>query len=155
LFNIVKGIAVPYLTLESVNYQMGIGQNAQQSFSFRGDSLYYVPGSPYTQSFTLTGVGPYTLAHTALPYTESGDTFHVLSACVHTTTTNAYHRLFFDATAADGYTDTTTTITLNTDWTSGGAYNLLRVVYGSATAATYLQTVHENVSVKPAAVRPK
>src|SRR5690349_6303376 len=52
-FSIVKGIAVPYLSLESVTYRFGVRQNSTQSFSLRGDSVYYIPGAPYYQEFTL------------------------------------------------------------------------------------------------------
>lgn len=153
-FNVIEGIVVPYLTVESAAYTMGIGQEASEKFTFRGDSLYYVPGSPYFQSFSLvSGVGPYTLAHTAIQYTESGSTFYVLSACVKNPSTGAYRRLFH-GTSADGYSSTSTTITTVTNWQTAG-YTVMHVTYGSATAATYNQATHQGVSVKPAAVRPK
>lgn len=153
-FNIVKGIVVPYLSLDTVDYKFGVKANASEKFTLRGDSVYYVPGSPYYQEFTLVNnTLTYTLAHTALPYLENGNTIHVLGACVRDVTTGIYKRLFF-GTDANGYTDTGTTITTQTDWFDTG-YTKLHVVYGSATAATYNATVHEGTSVKPAAVRSK
>jgi hypothetical protein len=59
-----------------------------------------------------------------------------------------YKRLYVD----DDYTETATGITLETAAPAGSR---LRVVYGSLTPANYPQTVHQGVSVKPAAVRGK
>ena len=38
-FDIVKGLAVPYLTLERATYRFGLRQNAAQQFTLRGDSI--------------------------------------------------------------------------------------------------------------------
>lgn len=154
-FNVVKGIVIPYLTLDSVTYRFGVKANATESFTLRGDAVYYVPGSPYYQSFNLVNnTLTYTLAHTALAYTESGSTLYVLGACVKNVSTGAYKRLSFGSDHATGYTNTSTTITTVTDWFDS-AYTTLHVVYGSATAASYLQTVHATTAVKPAAIRAK
>lgn len=157
-FNIVRGIAVPYLNLDTVSYKFGVGNtNASEQFTLRGDSIYYIPGSPYYQSFaTVAGAGhTYTLSHTALPYVESGNTLYALSACVKNVSTGAYKRLFFTTGAdADGYTNTSTTITTVSDWNAAG-YTTLHVTFGSTTAATYNQAVHQTTSVKPAAIRAK
>lgn len=150
-FAIVRGLAIPYLTLESATYRFGLRANATQAFTLRGDSIYYVPGSPYYQRFTLVdGTLAYTLTNTALPYDESGDTLYVLGACVKNPTTNAYKRLFFGT----DYTNTATVITLVQDEFDNG-YTQLHVVYGSTTAADYPQSVHQTTAVKPAAVRGK
>lgn len=153
-FNIVKGIAVPYLTLDSATYNFGVGQNATEQFTLRGDGIYYIPGSPYYQEFTLVNnTLTYNLSQTAVPYVESGNTLYVLGACVKNASTGAYKRLFF-GTDANGYTNTTTSITTITDWFDQG-YTKLHVVFGSLTAATYSQAVHATTSVKPAAIRAK
>jgi hypothetical protein len=96
----------------------------------------------------------YNFGQTALPYVEAGNTIYALSACVKNPTTKRYRRLFFSTTSANGYTNTSTSITLNTDWFDEG-YTILHITYGTAAAASYLQTVHEGVEVKPAAVRAK
>lgn len=150
LYNIVKGVIVPYLSLENVTYRFGVRQNATQTFTLRGDSVYYIPGTPYYEEFAGDGTeDEFTLAHTAVPYAESGDTIHVLSVCV-VKADGTYRRLFY----GEDYTDTTTVLTL-LDPTVAPAGSTIRVVYGSTTAATYPQTVHQTVSVKPAAVRGK
>ena len=153
VFTVVKGIAVPYLNLEQVTYRFGVGQNATQQFTLRGDGVYYIPGSPYSQTFTLVNnTLTYNFTNTALPYEEAGNTLYALGACVKNTS-GAYKRLFF-GTGTNGYSNTSAGITLNTDWFDSG-YTTLHVVYGSATVATYSQAVHPSTSVKPAAVRAK
>lgn len=150
-FNTIRGVVIPYLTLENVTYRMGNRQNATQQFSLRGDSVYYVPGSPYYQEFVVVAGGPYTFTNTALPYNEGGDTLYALSVC-YVNVDGTSGRMFF----GDDYTNTTTGFTLTAAGLSKVvAGSQLRVVYGSATAATYNQAVHQGVAVKPAAVRGK
>lgn len=150
LYNVLKGVIVPYLTLESVTYRFGLQANATEQFTFRGDAVYYTPGSPYYEEYTHDGVeDTYSLAHTAIAYEEAGDTIHVLAAC-YVNTDGTYGRLFY----GQDYTDTTTNFTL-LDPSAIPSGAKIRVVYGSTTAATYPQSVHEDVSVKPAAVRGK
>lgn len=151
LFNVVRGIAIPYLTLENATYRFGNRQNATQTFTLRGDAVYYLQGTPYYQEFTGNGItATFNLSHTALPFVDGSDTLHVLSACV-VFSDGTSRRLFF----GDDYTDTTTTITLTTPASDAPAGSKIKVVYGSTTAATYPQTVHQGVAVKPAAVRGK
>lgn len=150
-YNIAQGIVIPYLTLESATYRFGVGTNSTQQFSTRGDSVYYVPGVPKQQSFTLVdNTLSYTFAQTALPYMESGSTLYALSACVKNPANGKYKRLFF----GQDYTNTTTSITTLVDWFDAG-YTQLHVTYGTATAASYPQTVHQDATVKPAAVKGK
>ncbi len=146
-FNIVKGLAVPYLTLERATYRFGLRQSATAQFTLRGDSIYYIPGSPYYQEFSNTGIGTYTFTNAAIEYVESGDSFYGLSVCLRDSTSSAYKRLFL----GDDYTNTSADITLLADLSA--TYDTVCVVYGSATADTYSQSVHQNVSVKPAGVR--
>jgi hypothetical protein len=150
-FTIVKGIVIPYLTLESVTYRFGVRQNSTESFTLKGDSIYYVPGSPRSEEFTLVNnTLVYNFANTALVYNEGGDAYYALSACVKNETTNTYKRLFIGT----DYTNTSTAITLLTDWFDLG-YTTLHVTYGTATVDTYSQAVHQGVGVKPATVRGK
>mgnify|MGYP007100040757 CR=1 FL=1 len=148
-YNIVKGVALPYLTMERAVYRFGMKQNATQQYTLRGDSIYYVPGTPYYQEFTNTGAATYSFSHTAIEYVESGASHYALCVTAVNSSTKAYKRLF----QGTHYTNTSTGFTMLTDISA--TYDKLRVVFGSATAATYSQSVHENVSVKPAAVRGK
>ncbi len=148
-FNIVRGLAVPYLTLESVTYRFGMTANATEQFTFRGDAVYYSPGTPYFEEFDADGVdAAFSLAHTAIPYKEAGDTLHVLAMSL-VRPDGTFDRLFY----GEDYTDTTTGFTLTNPADVG--VGKLRVVYASTVAATYPQSVHQDVSVKPAAVRGK
>lgn len=160
-FDIVKGVVIPYLTLESATYRFGVGESSTQSFTMRGDSIFYTPGQPYVEEFSNTGVGPYTLDNTATVYSQGGDSVYVLSVCLVDSTSGAYKRVFYDSTGDSGYTNTSTTFTLPEDLSA--TYDTIRVTYGSATTTNYTQLgnnpsgnkIHENVSIKPAAVRGK
>ncbi len=152
-FDIVKGVAIPNVTLESVAYRFGLRANATQTFTFKGDSIYYTPGTPVVDSFTLAGVGPYTFASTPVSsYTEAGVTQYALAVCLRNAATGAYKRLFRGAGA--DYLDNATTVTLNGSVSLTG-YTDIQITYGTTAATDYLQSVHEGVSVKPAAIRGK
>lgn len=151
LFNIVSGIALPYLTLENVTYRYGLKANAEETFTFRGDSIYYIPGSPYYQSFAK-GSGTYTFTHTALVYHEAGSAIYALGVCWYDSASGTYKRLFHGT----DYTDTNAGLVINAGTLAtipSGA--TIGVVYGSAVAATYNQSVHQDATVKPAAIRGK
>lgn len=156
LYNIVRGLAIPYLTLENATYRFGTRANATQQFTLRGSSIYYINGTPYYERYTAATAGPYAFTNTALPHVSGGDTLYALSIC-EVRPDGSYRRLFF----GDDYTNTAAGFTLTAAPTAGGTNNsvttgsILHVVYGSATAASYPQTVHQGVSVKPAAVRGK
>lgn len=185
-FDIVKGIAVPYLTLERATYRFGLRQNATQQFTLRGDSIYYIPGQPYYEEFTYnsdrsfaTGT-PYTLDKAPILYTEGNDSVYALCVVAVNTTTGEFKRLYHDTTGATGYTDASNGNVFVNDidaGTSTGQYNLIRVVYGSLEITDYDpgalnngvtpamkdgaafagndNYIHESVTTKPAAVRPK
>jgi hypothetical protein len=150
IFNIVAGIGIPYLTLENVTYRYGIKANAEQTFSFKGDSVFYFPGSPYYGQAVKSGTS-YAFAHTALLYNDPvGNDVYAVGVCWHDPSTKLYSRLFH----GQDYTDTNAGFTLTADALAAiptGA--ILSWVYASATAANYPQSVHQGVSVKPAAVR--
>lgn len=149
VFTTIRGVIVPYLGLESVAYRFGVGQSSSQTFTMRGDSIYYVPGTPYYQSYANAGNTTYAFAHTALPYVETGDTLFAISVCLKDSTSAVYKRLFF----GEDYTNTSGGFTLLEDLSA--TYDTVHVVYGSLVAATYPQSVHPSDSVKPAAVRSR
>lgn len=151
-YDIFSGVAIPYLTLESASYRFGIRDNAAQTFTLRGDSIYYIPGTPYYQQFVKGGSPTYTFTNTALPYVEGSDTLYALSVCWHELATRKYKRLVFGV----DYTNTAAGFTITTATHNAiPAGSIIHVVYGSTTAADYPQSVHQGVSVKPAAVRGK
>lgn len=176
-FDIVKGLAVPYLTLERATYRYGLRQNATQQFTLKGDSIYYIPGQPYYQEEAYTtskAVTGYTLGHAPIEYMEGGDSVFALCVVLVNSDTGEYRRLYHDATGVTGYSDDSLgEVTINealysaTNPCPTGKYNICRIVYGSEVTTDYDpetnnaglnpsgNQVHQNVSSKPAAVRPK
>jgi hypothetical protein len=160
-YDIAGGVITPYLTLENVTYRFGVGQNSTQSYTLRGDTINYVRnGTPRYQEFTVTAgtSQTYNFANTAMLYDEAGDTIYAISVCAKEVGTNNYRRLFF----GDDYTNTSSGFTVLDDIDAEG-YDRLHVTYATASATTYPQvgnnptgnTVHQGVSVKPAAIRGK
>jgi hypothetical protein len=149
-FDIVRGAAIPQLTLESANYRYGLRDNAGETFNLRGDSLFWIPGTPYLQTHGPGLPAPvpdgtidaFPFVNTALLYTEQGQSRYALNVSV-----NGVR-----ATPDVDYAETAAGITFTTPPPAGA---IVRMVYGSATAASYPQSVHEGVTVKPAAIRGK
>ena len=142
-FGIVKGVATPQLYLESASYRYGLRDNAGEQFQLRGDSVFYVPGTPVQEKFTGNGsTTAFTLANTALVYNENGVNLYALNVSV-------------DGTRMIRGTDYTETATVITFVTAPANTAKISVVYGTATAGSYAQSVHEGVSVKPAAIKGK
>ena len=139
-FNIVRGIAIPELLLERASYRFGLRANATQQFTLRGDTIRYIPGSPYKEVIANTDVGTeLAFAQTAIAYTDAGDTYYALNLRAVDTTTGNSKRLRL----GDDFTNTATGFTIVTpaDFPSA-TYDEWHVVYGSAAAATYNQSVH-------------
>jgi hypothetical protein len=155
-FDIVRGVATPHLALESVNYRYGLRDNAGETFNLRGDSIFYIPGVPYVTRqngdgaqtafpFNDDRAGVQPAPATALIYTEQGNDLYALNVSVD----GVRQRL------GDDYTETDAGITFNTPPANNAR---VRIVFGSATPATYPQTVHQGISgvgAKPAAIRGK
>lgn len=150
-FDIVKGVAVPQLSLESASYRYGLNANAGETFTLRGDSIYYIPGIPYltqytgdgtttTYQFAIAGATPTPL--TAIEYDEQGSTLFALNVSVDDV------RLYQGA----DYTDTNSGVTFNTAPANGAQ---IRLVFGSLHSATYPQSVNATLATKPAAIRGK
>lgn len=167
-FTTVHGVAVPNLYLESASYRYGLAENAGETFSLRGDSIYYIPGTPYQDvvagdALTAVTGPPAGRGHTfengpALAYVEGGVTRYALSVSVNG------QRLV----RGSEYTDTAAGVTLLGDYaTVNQATDVVSIVYGSAVSATYPQAgatpfgtgnghlVHQGTSIKPAAIRGK
>lgn len=74
-FDIVRGVVIPELMMERASYRFGLRQNATQQFTLRGDSIYYIPGSPYSQVITNTdSAAEYAVTNTQIAYTEGTTT---------------------------------------------------------------------------------
>lgn len=150
-FDTIRGLVVPHLTLQSVTYRYGLQADAAQTYSFKGDSIFFTPGNAFDQKITSTGSASYSLSNTALPYvnTTTGTTQHVLSASVY----------YADGTfgrPVNGvdYTDSSTGVTFTTVPPSGAT---IRLQYGSAATQTIAQAANDadGITVSPAAIRSR
>lgn len=153
-YAVVGSAAIPYLTLESLSYRFGLQENASQSATLRGDSIYYNPGSSWVQ----TAVGTNTvnqaivLAHPAVAY--RGDIVagvrYVLSVSLSTGERLSYAADFTEAATGAGASKAVTVTILD----AVPATTTIRVVYASDDPQTYPQVSHAPVtSVRPAAIR--
>jgi hypothetical protein len=155
-YNTINGVIIPHLFLESVQYRFGLKANAMQTFTLRGDSVFYVPGNPYEDVFTSDGVtASHTLSHTALEFfnTTLGVAQYVVNCSVYNPDGTFYRA--FNGSNFD-YTDTSTTFTFNTGSIPvNGA--TIRVQYGSTAAESFPQSDNsaDGISVAPAAIRSK
>jgi hypothetical protein len=152
-FDIVKGLAVPYLTLERASYRFGLRQNAAQSFSLRGDSIFYIPGQPYYHEAAYTGgaglVGSkITCDHAPILYKDGNKNVRALCVVLVNTETGAYKRLYHNqGSTTDGYSDGVdgqgklqVWINSASQYPQGpaeGQYNRIRITYGSTTTEDY------------------
>lgn len=149
-YSVIASVAVPFLYLESMSYRFGLRDNASQSASLRGDSIFYNPGPTYVQTVAGSGVAGQTIITTNPAYqVAEGDARRVLSV------TAAGQRLNFGADYAETYGTETdgaaiTTVTLES---AVAADETVRIVYASPTALSYEQAVHPSATVKPAGVR--
>jgi hypothetical protein len=158
-YDTVGSVAIPYLTLQQVQYAFGISDDAKQSATLKGDGCYYSDGSTYIETFVGTGVAGQiiTLAHDALVY--NGDTTSGARYAISVSLVSAGQRLTFGpeytetlASPANGGTKTkAVTITLTN---AVPVTEKIRVIYASDTVAVYPQSAHEPVTaVRPAAIR--
>jgi len=147
-YDIVAGVICPYLTLESVSYSFGVGSNASQSFSLRGDSIFYVPGQPLMETATFDGlggdvvieygdsIGPAT-GVSAAPYDANGTDEFVLNVCLYNNTTGIQKRLYSSDIIANGGSITADTFTLDgTYYNSDTTYEYVQIVYSTTVADT-------------------
>jgi hypothetical protein len=151
IFTAAHGIVIPYLTLESSAYRFDVTGNSTQNHTMRGDSYFFTDGSPYYEEFVGTGTDvSFSISNgPALPYNYRGFVYYMLGVSV-VYSDRTFRRLFLNT----DYTNTATGFTLS-DGSLAPAGSTIRVLYGSATVATYPQSVHATTAVKPAALRGK
>lgn len=150
-FDIDGSVALPFLMPESASYRFGLRDNASQAWTLRGDSIFYAPG----QSFVQAAVGTNTanqaivLTNPAGVYVGANGPTRALSVRVggNRLTEGPDYTVTEDAGA---FVATTVTIIKAVP-----ASETIFVTYFSNVATEYPQTVHEDATVKPAAVRGK
>lgn len=151
-FAVVASVGLPFLVVESVGYRFGLRDNARQTVTLRGDSIFYNPGSTYVDEFTGTATANQIIATTQAAYqTDDGGTRRVLSV------THGTKRLFkgVDYTEASGAVVAGAAIATLTLLKPVPVTDKVRIMYASPTVRSYPQSVHPDVLVKPAAVRGK
>jgi hypothetical protein len=163
-YDVVGSIALPFLAPENVGYRFGLHDNASQTASLRGDSIFYAEGPTYVEDTVGSGTAGQSvvLAQPAIPYTGdagSGVARYALSVSL----VGAGRRLQIgpDYTEAVTGAGPAKAVTL-TITAAVPATDSVRVVYQSTTVATYPQASHTPVTsatpgawVKPAAIRGK
>jgi hypothetical protein len=129
-----------------MSYNMSLTDSATMTAGFRGDSVFYIPGSAYMETFDGDGIETtFAFANAALSSAIGSDTYFALSVMVFDGVRWNRQRL------GTHYTNTTTDFTFEAGFIPAVGTDNIKVVYGSAVQATYLQTVHD--TTKPAGVR--
>lgn len=144
-YDTVSSVAVPCLRLESMSYRFGVGnQNARQTATLRGDSLYYNPGSTYVQRAQGSGTANQTVVtdHPAYAVTEGGDQRRTLAV------TAGNQRLNFGSDYTESYGAVTgdAAIVTVTILRAVPVSDKIAVVYASPVVESFPQSVHALVS---------
>jgi hypothetical protein len=128
------GVVIPYLSLESMSYAFSLGDPATQTATMRGDSVFYVPGSVYEETFDGdTTTGPFNFTDgPAFKSTIGGTEYFALSVTVD----GIRQKNIID------YTDTATGVTFEAGSEPATGTDNIVLTYGSAVASTYAQGVH-------------
>lgn len=156
-FNSVRGLVIPFLNIESLAYSFSVDNVTSLTAGLRGDSIYYVPGGVYEETFDGDGAAPsFTfgdgtggVAGPALKTVVDGVNWYALDV-MYDDQVNGWVRQKRGASA--DYTDTSTTVDFNFTPVTGTAN--IRVVYGNAAEPTYASGVHKPVAAgSPAAVQ--
>lgn len=163
-YAVVHGVVIPQLYLESVAYAFGLEDNAGQTFTLVGDSIFYTPGTPalmeatgddietdFTFEDDLNGDGT-PVSVTALLYVEQGIDQYALNVSVdgERMTPDSGTPL---APEGDGdYTQDEDGVYFATAPATGAT---IRIAFAHSSSSTWDADVHEGVAVKPAAIRGK
>lgn len=155
-FEVLGSVAVPYLTVDSISYRYGLRENAQQTFSFRGDSIYYNPGSAYVQTATGTNTAnqAVVLTNDAYPYDDPnlGVTRYALGVSLKSGQRLRYGVDYTETPVVAGPVAAVTVTVI----AAVPATDQIRIVYNSDTVASYPQNSHAAASAtRPAAIKGK
>lgn len=151
-FNSVRGLIIPFLNVESLAWSSSLDNVVALTVGLRGDSIYYVPGGVYEETFDgdaivtvfTYGGGTGGVAGPSLKTVVGGVDWFVLDVMVD----NVRLRRDID------YTDTNSAITF-TSAPATGTDNI-RIVYGNAAEPTYGTGVHKPVATgAPAGVKAR
>lgn len=153
-FDALRSVACPLLYPERISYRFAVQQNSTVDITLRGDSIYYTPGTAYTQTALGSDLtaGALELTHPAGIYTNAGTDTRVLSVSVNgqRQVEGADFTVTVDAgqETADYATGTTVTFT-----TAPATSDRISVTYFSSATANFPQATHPLASAKPPAVK--
>ena len=153
-FDVEVGVAVPHLALEQLSYRFGVSENAQQSVTLKGDSIFYTPGSVYVQEVAGTGTAAQAIVLTNDAYPYEGDIVNGTRYALAVTTKSGRRLLYgVDFTESAVVTGDVAAVTVTiTD--AVDVSDKIRISYASDTVATYPQVSHAVASAtRPAAIR--
>lgn len=148
-FDTAGSVALPYLTLESLNYRFGLKDNARQTATLRGDSIFYAGASAYQQVAVGTNTANQVVTLANAPIVYNGDLV-------------AGPRYALSVSLKSGKR-----LAIGTDYTetAGGVVTILaavpvtdsiKVVYQSAVVANYPQASNApSTAIHPAAIKGK
>jgi hypothetical protein len=148
VFTVDGGVIVPFLSLESMSYNFSLTDPATMTATLRGDSVFYLPNAvPFEEAFDGDSAQTvFVFTNTpALKSTIGGLEYFALSVMVDQQDGAGWvrQRLVTD------YTNQAADFTFLTAPATGTGN--VKVVYGAATATSYLQAVHNTAD--PAGIR--
>lgn len=154
LYDVSVGVAVPHLTLEQLSYRFGLRENAQQSATLRGDSVFYTPGSVYVQEEAGAGTANQAITLDNPAYVYKGDNIagdrYVLGVMLKSGKRLQYLTDYTESATVAGDTASVSVTVLQ----PVPASDSIRVIYSSSTVASYPQASHPVASAtRPAAIR--
>lgn len=151
-FNIVESAAMPQLAMESASYRFGVSAFAGQTFTLRGDSLFYNPGASVVELFVGSGTAGQTLALTHPAGVYNGDNTTGPRRILNLRAGSK--RLFYGVDYTEAVTGTgafrTVTATIIAAVPTG---TQISATYFTNDVVTYPQNSHAATTVKPAAIR--
>lgn len=154
-YAVVASAVLPALYMESLSYRFGVGDNASQQASLRGDSIYYAGGSAYQKTAAGSGAAGQEIPFDNAPLQYNGDVVNGTRLAIGVFNVTTQKRLFFgtdyteipvgDVTHTNGAVKITDAVP---------ATETIRIVWQSATAATYPQVSHAAASAtRPGAIK--
>ena len=93
------GVIMPHMSLSEVSYRFGLKQDAQQTYTLNGDSMFYGPAGTVPCEMISAGDGTlgqvFTLPYAPVAYTDpaSGNTMFVLNVTVYPADSSTPYRL--------------------------------------------------------------
>lgn len=151
-FSIVTSVGLPGLMPDSVSYRFGLRDNARQTISLRGDSIYYAPGAIHVETFNAAASSPVTPSKPAGIYASPQGRTRVLA--VTKGNTKLTEGPDFTVNVTSGGSDPFEAITIDLTAPLAGD-ETVRVMYFTNEPHRLDASVHVPATTLPAAIRGK